>query len=70
VNPSSLKTEHFNLKTPVSPLATILASGTAVYGPILLAVAVIKLRDLRRTRKQRDRRPYGPLGNRIPDMKL
>jgi len=54
----------------MNPLATILASVSAVYGPILLAVLVIRLRDIRRARHSRDRRPYGPLGNRIPDLKL
>ncbi len=54
----------------MNPIATILAAATSVYAPLLLAFGILHLRDRRRARKNRDRRPIGPLGNRITDLKL
>ena len=54
----------------MSPLATVLAAATSVYAPLALAFAVIHLRNRRRARKQRERRPIGPTGNPLPDLHL
>lgn len=54
----------------MTPLATVLAAATSVYAPLLVAFAVIHLRNRRRDRLRLTRRPIGPLGNRIPDLKL
>lgn len=54
----------------MNPLATVLAAATSVYAPLALAFAVIHLRNKRRDRQRRNRRPIGPTGNPVPDLKL
>lgn len=54
----------------MNPLATVLAAATSVFAPLAVAFVVIHLRDRRRARKRQQTRPIGPLGNRIPDLKL
>lgn len=54
----------------MTPLATVLAAATSVYAPLLVAFAVLHLRDRRRKRKQLSRRPIGPTGKAVPDLKL
>lgn len=54
----------------MSTTASILTSAASVFGPLALAFAVIRLSALRRRRKLEARRPIGPLGNPIRDLRL
>jgi hypothetical protein len=54
----------------MNPLATVLAAATSVYAPLLVAFAVIHIRNRRRDRQRLTRRPIGPTGNPVPDLHL
>ena len=51
-------------------LATIALASVAALGPVFLAFGVIHLRAIVRRRRRQERRPFGPLGTRVHDLKL